>query len=69
MILSLFHDNPVSDQIIKELYPDQETFKKEEQRRFQLILEQISVFLDQELHTDIELAKRFFLLYLPDFLI
>jgi len=42
------HDNPVSDQIIKELYPDQETFKKEEQRRFQLIVEHMDVPLKLE---------------------
>ncbi len=29
--------------IIKELYPDQERFKKEEQRRFELLLEHMDV--------------------------
>lgn len=46
------HDNPVSDQIIKELYPDQETFKKEEQRRFQLIVEHMDVPLKLETFSD-----------------
>lgn len=29
--------------IVKELYPDQETFKKEEQRRFELLIEHMDV--------------------------
>ena len=30
--------NPEEDAIIKKLYPDQKTFEKEEQRRFELLL-------------------------------
>ena len=37
------HNSEVSEQIAEELYPDQETFKNEEQRRFQLILEHLDV--------------------------
>lgn len=40
------HNSEISDQIGKELYPDQETFKQEEQLRFQLILEHLDVPLD-----------------------
>ena len=40
------HNSKVGEQIGKELYQDQETFKKEEQRRFQLILEHMDVPLD-----------------------
>src|SRR5262245_18835326 len=29
------HDNTGDDQILKQLYPDQDTFKREEQRRFE----------------------------------
>ena len=32
--------------IVKELYPEQETFKKEEQRRFELLLEHMDVPID-----------------------
>jgi hypothetical protein len=37
------HDGFDSSAIAKELYPDQATFKKEEQRRFELLLEHIDV--------------------------
>jgi hypothetical protein len=30
--------NPDEDQMIKQLWPDQETYKKEEQRRFEILL-------------------------------
>jgi hypothetical protein len=30
--------NPEEDTLIKQLYPDQETFKREEQRRFEILL-------------------------------
>jgi len=46
------HDNMISDQITKELYLDQETFKKEEQRRFQLIVEHMDVPLKTETFSD-----------------
>jgi hypothetical protein len=32
-----------SEALIKELYPDQATFRKEEQRRFELLLEHLDV--------------------------
>jgi hypothetical protein len=31
------HDNAAEDAIIKQLYPDQETFRREEQRRFEIL--------------------------------
>lgn len=31
-------DNTGDDQILKQLFPDQETFKREEQRRFEILL-------------------------------
>jgi len=31
-------DNSREEQILKQLYPDQETFKREEQRRFEILL-------------------------------
>jgi hypothetical protein len=37
------HDDFDSSAILKELYPDQEKFKKEEQRRFELLLEHTDV--------------------------
>ena len=42
------HDDFDTAPILKELYPDQTKFKKEEQRRFELLLEHmdIPVFLD-----------------------
>lgn len=42
------HDDFDSAPILKELYPDQAKFKKEEQRRFELLLEHmdVPVFLD-----------------------
>jgi len=30
--------NPDEEKIIKQLWPDQETYKKEEQRRFEILL-------------------------------
>ena len=30
--------NPAEDAIIKQLYPDQDTYKREEQRRFEILL-------------------------------
>jgi hypothetical protein len=32
------HDSGAEQAIIKELYPDQETFRREEQRRFEILL-------------------------------
>jgi hypothetical protein len=45
-------DNSGEDAIIKQLYPDQETFRREEQRRFEILLAHwdvpvVSVPLDQ----------------------
>jgi len=40
------HNSDASAQLTQELYPDQETFKKEEQRRFQLLLEHLDIPLD-----------------------
>jgi len=42
----------VSKEIIKKLYPDQEKFKKEEQRRFEIIVEHIDVPLKLETFLD-----------------
>ncbi len=42
----------VSKEIIKKLYPDQEKFKKEEQRRFEIIVEHIDVPLKLETFSD-----------------
>jgi hypothetical protein len=36
--LTAAHDNTGEDAIIKQLYPDQETFRREEQRRFEILL-------------------------------
>ncbi len=46
------HDNPVSDQIIKEFYPDQKKFREEEERRFQLIVEHMDIPLKLEKFSD-----------------
>ena len=35
--VSLAHDNSDSAALMKQLFPDQETYKKEEQRRFELL--------------------------------
>lgn len=35
--------NPDEEAMIKELWPDQETYKKEEQRRFEILLEHIDL--------------------------
>ena len=35
---AIAHDNFDSAALIKQLYPDQETYKKEEQRRFEILL-------------------------------
>ncbi|MFN2399989.1 MAG: hypothetical protein ABR543_15325, partial [Gemmatimonadaceae bacterium] len=40
------HDDFDESAIVKELYPDQEKFRKEEQRRFELLIE----------HMDVEIA-------------
>ena len=32
------HDDSGDDKVLKQLYPDQETFKREEQRRFEILL-------------------------------
>lgn len=37
------HDDFDDSAIVKELYPDQEKFKKEEQRRFELLIEHMDV--------------------------
>ncbi|HZS07069.1 MAG TPA: hypothetical protein VFD58_19690 [Blastocatellia bacterium] len=47
------HDPGSEEAIIKQLYPDQETFRKEEQRRFEILLAHwdvpiVSVPLDQQ---------------------
>lgn len=34
--VQMAHDDSGDEQILKKLYPDQETFKREEQRRFEL---------------------------------
>lgn len=36
--LSAAHDSAAEDALIKQLYPDQETFGREEQRRFEILL-------------------------------
>ncbi len=50
--LAAAHDSTSEDAIIKQLYPDQETFKKEEQRRFEILLSHWDVPL-----VDVELDK------------
>jgi hypothetical protein len=50
--LAAAHDPSGEEAIIKQLYPDQETFRREEQRRFEILLAHwdvplISVALDQ----------------------
>jgi hypothetical protein len=46
------HDNTGEEELIKRLYPDQKTFKEEEQRRFEILIAHwdvpiLSVPLDQ----------------------
>jgi hypothetical protein len=36
--LSAAHDAAAEEALIKQLYPDQETFRREEQRRFEILL-------------------------------
>lgn len=36
--LAAAHDPSAEEEIVKQLYPDQETFRKEEQRRFEILL-------------------------------
>jgi hypothetical protein len=36
--LSAAHDSAAEDALIKQLYPDQETYGREEQRRFEILL-------------------------------
>jgi hypothetical protein len=50
--LAAAHDASGEEAIIKQLYPDQETFRREEQRRFEILLAHwdvplVSVALDQ----------------------
>lgn len=42
------HNSDTDQEIIKQLYPDRETFKKEEQRRFAILLEHRDVPLEIE---------------------
>ena len=46
------HSDEFSKEIIKKLYPDQEKFKTEEQRRFELIVEHMDVPLKLETFLD-----------------
>ena len=50
--LAAAHDATSEEALIKQLYPDQETFKKEEQRRFEILLAHWDVPL-----VDVELDK------------
>jgi hypothetical protein len=50
--LAAAHDATAEEALIKQLYPDQETFKKEEQRRFEILLAHWDVPL-----VDVELDK------------
>lgn len=36
--LSAAHDSTAEEALIKQIYPDQETFRREEQRRFEILL-------------------------------
>ncbi len=50
--LAAAHDPSAEEALIKQMYPDQETFRKEEQRRFEILLAHwdvplVSVQLDQ----------------------
>jgi hypothetical protein len=36
-------DNPDEEAFVKQLWPDQETYKKEEQRRFEILLGHIDL--------------------------
>ena len=46
------HSDDHSKEIIAKLYPDQEKFKREEQRRFELIIEHLDVPLKVETFVD-----------------
>jgi len=46
------HNSDLSEEIVEKLYPDQENFKKEEQRRFELIVEHMDVPLRVETFRD-----------------
>ncbi len=46
------NSDDLSKEIIKKLYPDQEKFKEEEQRRFELIVEHLDVPLKLETFLD-----------------
>ncbi|MDH3649208.1 MAG: hypothetical protein OEQ53_05965 [Saprospiraceae bacterium] len=46
------HNDEISEEITLELYPDQDNFKKEEQRRFELFLEHLDVPLKIETFSD-----------------
>jgi hypothetical protein len=50
--LAAAHDSTSEETLIKQLYPNQETFKKEEQRRFEILLAHWDVPL-----VDVELDK------------
>lgn len=50
--LAAAHDAASEEMLIKQLYPDQETFKREEQRRFEILLAHWDVPL-----VDVELDK------------
>jgi hypothetical protein len=50
--LAAAHDSASEEALIKQLYPDQETFTKEEQRRFEILLAHWDVPL-----VDVELDK------------
>ena len=46
------HNSDLSQELAEKLYPDQENFKKEEQRRFELIVEHMDVPLRVETFRD-----------------
>ena len=46
------HNSDLSKEIVEKLYPDQENFKKEEQRRFEIIVEHMDVPLRVETLSD-----------------
>lgn len=50
--LAAAHDSASEEALIKQLYPDQETFRREEQRRFEILLAHWDVPL-----VDVELDK------------
>ena len=46
------HNDVLSKEIVEKLYPEQDNFKKEEQRRFELIVEHMDVPLKVETFRD-----------------